>query len=158
MHVHAYVWLGETSTIENEALRRMPDPPRPPATWEEQERYREAAEAFRRSEVPPMQTAHWLRKTPQVIRATFEEPEDAAAWLMDRLAEHAPGFLSPEDADPARLGRVAASAEGVLAWGGDVSLGFYVGRSSFLSLALVTCSPNRAAPGLPCPRRIGAGD
>ncbi|MEV6500920.1 hypothetical protein [Streptomyces prunicolor] len=31
------------------------------------------------------------------------------------------------------------------------SYGFYLERPSYLSLALVTCSPNRAMPELACP-------
>jgi hypothetical protein len=37
--------------------------------------------------------------------------------------------------------------------GADVSLGFYLERPAYLSLALVTCSPNRSKPELPCPAR-----
>ncbi|GCB48188.1 hypothetical protein [Streptomyces sp. NL15-2K] len=38
-----------------------------------------------------------------------------------------------------------------LDWGGDVSLGFYLERPFYLSVALVTCSPNLAHPELACP-------
>jgi hypothetical protein len=37
--------------------------------------------------------------------------------------------------------------------GADVSLGFYLERPAHLALALVTCSPNRSKPELPCPVR-----
>ncbi|MFD3645865.1 hypothetical protein ACFWVT_00880 [Streptomyces cyaneofuscatus] len=40
-----------------------------------------------------------------------------------------------------------------LAWGGDVSLGHYLRGTVLHSVALVTCSPNRSAPDLPCPAR-----
>lgn len=40
---------------------------------------------------------------------------------------------------------------------GDLSYGFYLERPSYLSLALVTCSPNRTGPGLPCPDGAAAG-
>lgn len=155
MHIHAYSWLGEKELFDRDALRRLPDRPRPPVTPEDQEYHRHLVDAFRRSELPPMETAHWLLKAPGLIRETFGEPKDAAAWLGRQLTEHAPGFHSQQEADTARLARVVASAADTLARGGDVSVGFYVGRTSFLSLALVTCSPNRFAPGVPCPRGNG---
>lgn len=45
----------------------------------------------------------------------------------------------------------------VWGWGGDVSLGFYLERPAYLSLAVVTCSPNRAKPELACPAARAAG-
>ncbi|MGW0846109.1 hypothetical protein ACWD26_39445 [Streptomyces sp. NPDC002787] len=35
--------------------------------------------------------------------------------------------------------------------GADISLGRYLERPTYLSLALVTCSPNRSLPDLRCP-------
>ncbi|QKV92566.1 hypothetical protein HUT19_13080 [Streptomyces sp. NA02950] len=152
MHIHAYTWLGEKELFDREALRRLPDRPRPPVTAEDEEYYRSLLDAFRRSELPPMETAHWLLKSPRAIRATFDEPKDAAVWLGRELTEHAPGFLSQQEADTARLARLVTTAAERLSHGGDVSFGFYLGRTSFLSLALVTCSPNHTAPDLRCPR------
>jgi hypothetical protein len=155
VHIHAYSWLGEKEMFDRDALRRLPDRPRPPVTAEDEEYYRALLDTFRRSELPPMRVAHWLLKSPRLIRATFEEPKDAAAWLGRELTEHAPGFFSRQEADTARLSRLIASAADTLARGGDVSVGYYLGRTSFLSLALVACSPNRSAPDLPCPRPAG---
>jgi hypothetical protein len=151
MHIHAYSWLGEKAVFDEDWLRRLPDPLRPPVGVEEQERFRAAAEEFRRSELPPVRTAHWLLKHPRLIRATFDGPDPAVAWLSARIAEVAPHFLSRGDADPDHLAHLGAAARESLRGGGDVSLGFYVGRAQFLSLALVTCSPNRAEPHTPCP-------
>ncbi|MBP8536319.1 hypothetical protein GWI24_25135, partial [Streptomyces sp. MK37H] len=92
-----------------------------------------------------------LLKSPTLIRATFEEPKDAAAWLGRELTEHAPGFLSHQEADTARLARLVTTATDRLTHGTDVSFGFYLGRTSFLSLALVTCTPNHWTRDLPCP-------
>ncbi|MEU7425896.1 hypothetical protein [Streptomyces sp. NPDC040750] len=44
-----------------------------------------------------------------------------------------------------------ASATERLGAGGDVSLGFHLERPAFVSVALVTCAPNRARPELRCP-------
>ncbi|MER8154353.1 hypothetical protein [Streptomyces sp. NPDC094472] len=160
MHIHAYSWLGEKALFDRESLRRPPDRPRPPATAadeeyyrEDQERYRTLLETFRHSELPPLETSLWLLKSPALIRATFEEPKDAVAWLGRELTEHAPGFLSHQEADTARLARLVTTAADRLTHGTDVSFGFYLGRTSFLSLALVTCSPNHWVPDLPCPLR-----
>ncbi|SEC59939.1 hypothetical protein [Streptomyces melanosporofaciens] len=158
MHIHAYSWLGEKELFDREALRRPPDRPHPPVTGEDEayvredkERYSTLLETFRHSELPPLETSLWLLKSPALIRATFEEPKDAAAWLGRELTEHAPGFLSHQEADTARLARLVTTAADRLTHGTDVSFGFYLGRTSFLSLALVTCSPNHWAPDLPCP-------
>lgn len=151
MHIHAYSWLGEKAAFDRDSLRRPPDPLVPPVMPEDQERHRTLSDAFRRSELPPIETALWLLKAPQQIRATFEEPTAAVAWLGEQLAEHAPGFTVQQDADTVRLAVLVASAADTLSWGGDVACGFYVGRASFLSLALVTCSPNRAVQALTCP-------
>ncbi|MCG0284608.1 hypothetical protein [Streptomyces sp. PSAA01] len=160
MHIHAYSWLGEKELFDRESLRRPPVRPRPPVTAEDEvddredkERYRTLLETFRHSELPPLETSLWLLKSPALIRATFEEPKDAAAWLGRELTEHAPGFLSHQEADTARLARLVTTAADRLTHGTDVSFGFYLGRTSFLSLALVTCSPNHWLPDLPCPRR-----
>ncbi|WP_069873262.1 hypothetical protein [Streptomyces malaysiensis] len=154
MHIHAYSWLGEKELFDREARRRLPDRRRPPVTAEDEEHYRTLLETFRRSELPPLETSLWLLKSPTLIRATFEEPKDAAAWLGRELTEHAPGFLSHQEADTARLARLArlvTTAADRLTHGTDVSFGFYLGRTSFLSLALVTCTPNAWMPDLRCP-------
>nr|WP_242705454.1 MULTISPECIES: hypothetical protein [Streptomyces] len=139
MHVHAYLWVGDKAVFDREGSRR-PDSP-----------------GFFGADVPPMLTAHWLLKPVALIRATWDEPGAAAGWLGEQLSAHAPRFLSPQDRDPARIAaRTAAGAER-LACGGDVSHGYYLNRPLFFSVALVTCSPNRAAPQAPCPGRSAAG-
>ncbi|GAA0374705.1 hypothetical protein GCM10010319_61580 [Streptomyces blastmyceticus] len=60
-------------------------------------------------------------------------------------------ITSKQDRDPARLALLVASAAEQLGRGGDLSHGFYLGQPIFLSLALVTCSPNRAESELSCP-------
>ncbi|MBO4258779.1 hypothetical protein GRC12_33670, partial [Streptomyces griseorubiginosus] len=75
-----------------------------------------------------------VRKIPsphiQIITARDEEGS--------RLSKHA-------------LARLVVSAAEHLHSGADVSYGFYLERPSYLSLAVVTCSPNRALPGAACP-------
>lgn len=94
---------------------------------------------------------HWLIKPAKLVRGTWEEPKEAAEWLGQRLAEYAPRFACESDRDSTRLALLVYSAAERLGWGGDVSHGFYLERPAFLSAALVTCSPNRAAPDLACP-------
>lgn len=115
------------------------------------DRYREAVTVFPASDVPPLQTAHWLMKLAVDDPGTWEEPKEAGAWLGLQLAEFAPRFASEQDREAARLGLLVRAAVDRLAWGGDVSLGHYLRGTVFHSVALVTCSPNRSAPGLPCP-------
>ncbi|MEV0640185.1 hypothetical protein AB0I77_35680 [Streptomyces sp. NPDC050619] len=152
-HHHGYLWTGPKQRFDQEALRRPPHPePPPPGSRPELiQRYREVVAEFPTSDLPPLETAFWLMKPDSVIRGTWEEPKEAAAWLGERLAEYAPRFSSEAERDTAKPALLVHSAAERLEWGGDVSLGFYLDRPSYLSLALVTCSPNRAAPDLPCP-------
>ncbi|MFB8778191.1 hypothetical protein VSS38_00495 [Streptomyces albogriseolus] len=153
MHHHAYLWTGPKARFDDEALRRPPHPDPPPAGSRPEliERYRLVAAEFRTSDLPPLETAYWLVKPRSLVRGTWEEAKEAAAWLGERLAEYAPRFAAEHERDTARLTRVVESAAERLHAGGDVSYGRYLERPSYLSLAVVTCSPNRAVPGLTCP-------
>ncbi|MFJ9856204.1 hypothetical protein ACWEV9_08480 [Streptomyces albogriseolus] len=153
MHHHAYLWTGPKARFDDEALRRPPHPDPPPAGSRPEliERYRLVAAEFRTSDLPPLETAYWLVKPRSLVRGTWEEAKEAAAWLGERLAEYAPRFAAEHERDTARLARVVESAAERLHAGGDVSYGRYLERPSYLSLAVVTCSPNRAVPGLTCP-------
>ncbi|WP_405675963.1 hypothetical protein OG292_12980 [Streptomyces sp. NBC_01511] len=152
MHHHGYLWVGEKARFDTESTRRPatslvePTPTGPPEVLE---RYRQAVAEFAVTDVPPIETALWLKKPSKLIRGTWEEPKDAAGWLGRQLAEYAPRFASEQDA--AQVAPRTASAVDRLGRGGDVSLGYYLRRPYFLSVSVVTCSPNRAAPDLVCP-------
>ncbi|MEV8015072.1 hypothetical protein AB0O76_01670 [Streptomyces sp. NPDC086554] len=152
MHHHGYAWLGERKQFDQEALRRPPHPDPPPVEGNAEllNRYREVQAEFPVVDLPPMGTAFWLIKPSKLVRGTWGRPKQAAEWLGERLAEHAPRFASPQDRDTTKLAVLVASAVERLSWGGDVSLGYYVGQTQFLSLAIVAC-PNRAERELPCP-------
>ncbi|WP_373558717.1 hypothetical protein [Streptomyces sp. WZ.A104] len=92
-------------------------------------------------------------KPPSTIRGTWGEPKEAGVRLDRQLAAFAARFASAQDRDGARLALLVRAAVERLAEGGDVSFGHYLKGTVFHSLALVTCSPNRAAPDLPCPTR-----
>ncbi len=153
MHHHGYLWTGPKQRFDDEALRRPPHPDPPPADGKPEliQRYREVKAEFPVVELPPLATAYWLIKPEKLVRGTWEEPKEAAEWLGERLAEYAPRFASEPDRDSTRLALLVNSAAERLGRGGDVSCGFYLERPSYLSLALVTCSPNRAMPDLSCP-------
>ncbi|MGW1269223.1 hypothetical protein [Streptomyces sp. NPDC002491] len=153
MHHHGYLWTGPKEHFDNEALRRPPHPEPPPAGSRPEliERYREVAAEFPTTDLPPLGTAYWLIKPRSIVRGTWEEAKDAAAWLGERLAEYAPRFAAERDRDTTRLARLVVSAAEHLHSGADASYGFYLERPSYLSLAVVTCSPNRALPGAACP-------
>ncbi|MEV1068893.1 hypothetical protein [Streptomyces sp. NPDC050263] len=157
MHHHGYLWTGPKQRFDQEALRRPPHPEPPPADSRPElfQRYREVAAEFPTSDLPPLETALWLMKPPSLVRGTWEEPKEAAAWLGGRLVEYAPRFAAEGDCDAFRFARVVESAAAQLACGGDVSCGFYLERPAYLSLAVVTCSPNRSVPQLPCPTAEG---
>ncbi|MFF6809354.1 hypothetical protein ACFZAG_05590 [Streptomyces sp. NPDC012403] len=153
MHHHAYLWTGPKARFDDEALRRPPHPDPPPAGGRPEliDRYRQVAAEFRTSDLPPLETAYWLVKPRSLVRGTWDEAKEAAAWLGERLAEYAPRFASEGDRDTARLARLVDAAAERLRSGADVSYGCYLERPSYLALAVVTCSPNRTMPELPCP-------
>ncbi len=155
MHHHGYLWVGPKARFDQEALRRPPhpDPPPPGSRPELIQRYREVAAEFPSCDLPPLETAYWLRKPPALVRGTWPDARDAVKWLGDRLAEYAPRFATPDHPDTGHLTALVASAEARLGWGGDVSLGYYLERPAYLSLALVTCSPNHGPLTVPCPTR-----
>ncbi|MDT3396275.1 hypothetical protein RKE29_06420 [Streptomyces sp. B1866] len=153
MHHHGYLWVGPKQLFDEEALRRPPHP-QPPSSGSRPElvrRYRDVVVAFPVSDLPPIETAHWLMKPRTSVRGTWQEPQAAAGWLRERLTEYAPRFTPGLPADGTCLTTLVDSAAQRVGWGGDVSLGYYLERPMFLSLALVTCSPNRAAADLACP-------
>ncbi|MEU8582341.1 hypothetical protein [Streptomyces abikoensis] len=153
MHFHGYLWVGDKAVFDKESARRPPSHVEPTATSPPDvvDRYREAVAEWRVTAVPPLETKYWLVKPGKLIRGTWADPGEAIRWLGERLAEYAPRFASPADRDSAHLAETVAYAAETLGWGGDVSLGYYLGRPSFLSLSVVTCSPNRAGPDLDCP-------
>ncbi|MDH6221148.1 hypothetical protein [Streptomyces pseudovenezuelae] len=155
MHHHGFLWAGPKARFDEEALRRPPHP-EPPGAGSKPElvqRYREVAAGFAEADLPPLETAYWLVKPRPLVRGTWDEAKEAAVWLSEQLAEHAPRFAAGTERDIARLASVVDSAAARLESGTDVSLGFYLERPSYLSLALVTCSPNRSRPQLACPVR-----
>ncbi|MGW3284435.1 hypothetical protein ACWDR3_07320 [Streptomyces sp. NPDC001002] len=155
MHHHAYLWAGPKARFDEEALRR-PSYPEPPGVGSKPEliqRYREVAAGFAAADLPPLETAYWLVKPRSLVRGTWVESKEAAAWLGEQLAEYAPRFAARPERDITRLTSVVDSAAERLGSGADVSLGFYLERPSYLSLAVVTCSPNRSRPELACPAR-----
>ncbi|MEU1056956.1 hypothetical protein ABZ397_30960 [Streptomyces sp. NPDC005876] len=161
MHHHGYLWTGPKERFENEALRRPPHPEPPPAPVSDEDtkaeqllkRYRELVAEFPTSDLPPIETAYWLIKPRSLVRGTWDEAKEAAAWIGERLAEYAPRFASERDRDTTSLAQLVNSTAERLKSGTDVSLGFYLERPSYLSLTVVTCSPNRSMPELACPVR-----
>ncbi|MEU6111051.1 hypothetical protein ABZ853_21920 [Streptomyces albidoflavus] len=153
MHHHGYLWSGAKARFDQEALRRPPHPEPPPAgsSPELVQRYREVAAEFPTVDLPPLETAYWLIKPRSLVRGTWDEAKEAAAWLGEQLAEYAPRFDAERERDTARLAGLVESTAERLGSGADVSFGFYLERPSYLSLAVVTCSPNRAHAGLACP-------
>lgn len=155
MHHHGYLWTGPKERFDQEALRRPPhpEPPPPGSRPELLQRYREVAAEFPVVDLPPLETAYWLFKPRSLVRGTWGEAKEAAVWLGERLAEYAPRFAFEKDRDTSRLAVLANSAVERLHAGADVSAGVYLERPSYLSLAVVTCSPNRERAELACPVR-----
>ncbi len=85
------------------------------------------------------------------MRGTWGEAKAAAVWIGEALAEHTHRFVCAYDRDATRLATLVDSAAVQLESGRDVSYGFYLEHPSYLSVAVVTCSPNRSKPALACP-------
>ncbi|MEU8588183.1 hypothetical protein AB0C59_14480 [Streptomyces sp. NPDC048664] len=153
MHHHGYLWTGLKARFDQEALRRPPHPEPPPAGSRPEliQRYREVAAEFPTVDLPPLETTYWLIKPRSLLRGTWGEAKEASSWLGERLAEYAPRFASERERDTTRLVRLVNSAAEQLRSGADVSYGFYLEHPSYLSLAVVTCSPNRSNTELACP-------
>lgn len=107
--------------------------------------------------MPPIEVALWLTKPAGQVRGTWGDPAGAADWLAGQLASYAPRFASVQERDGERLARWAGAAADRLGRGLDVVHGVYLGRPLFLTLGVVTCSPNRARGDLPCPLQRPAG-
>ncbi|MFD6436110.1 hypothetical protein [Streptomyces venezuelae] len=158
MHHHGYVWTGPKQRYDDEALRRPP-PPHPPPDGSRPDlvlRHREVKAEFPTVDLPPLETAYWLIKPGKLVRGTWEEPKEAADWLGERLGEYAVRFDSKGGRARERLATLVESAAEQLGQGRDVSHGCYLERPTFLSLALVCCSPNRSLPEVLCP--VGGTD
>ncbi|WP_053694877.1 hypothetical protein [Streptomyces sp. NRRL F-5755] len=161
MHYHGYLWAGPKQHFDEDALRRPPHPLPPPAPAGDDdtvgkrlaERYRVVRSEFPVMDLPPLETAYWLIKPGTLVRGTWDEPKEAAEWLGERLTEFAFRFASEADRDSTRLAILVNAAAERLGRGRDVSHGFYLERPSFLSLALVCCTPNPTATELSCPGR-----
>lgn len=153
MHHHGYLWVGPKERFDDEALRRPPHPEPPPAGSKPEliQRYREVAAEFVTVDLPPLETAYWLVKPRSLVRGSWDEAKDAAAWLGEQLAEYAPRFASDWRRDTTELAILVNSVLDRLNSGVDVSVGFYLERPAYLSVAVVTCSPNRSKPELACP-------
>ncbi|MGQ5638044.1 MULTISPECIES: hypothetical protein [unclassified Streptomyces] len=153
MHYHGYLWVGAKERFDHEALRRPPHPEPPAAGCKPEliERYREVVATFTTVDLPPLETAYWLVKPPSLVRGTWEEAKDAAGWIRVCMTEYAPRMASEWERNFMDLDALVNSIVERLGSRSDVSLGFYLERPSYLSLAVVTCSPNRSKPELVCP-------
>ncbi|MER7794293.1 hypothetical protein [Streptomyces sp. NPDC097640] len=150
-HWHCYRWSGERRTYDDESARRPPHLVVQDISPREWRQIAAASPAFMASEVPPLEVPHWLLRPARMVKATFQDPEKAAAWYRDQVTELAPSFMTDHDKDPTRRAQRFAVAEDRLGWGGDVVGGWYLRGTGFASVQLVACSANRTRPTIPCP-------
>ncbi|SFB97194.1 hypothetical protein [Streptomyces aidingensis] len=141
-HHHAYLWIGPARALHKDGPRRPAQPPLDPA-------HRAVFEA---AEVPPNELAHWLLRPARQIRATFHDPEEAAAWLHDEFAPHLPKLLHPwGDEQQTRLTHLRRRTLTELRHGQCAVWGHYLTGERFFSGNLISCSPHHNQPTLPCP-------
>ncbi|WP_461033140.1 hypothetical protein [Streptomyces mayteni] len=132
-HFHAYRWTGDRRTYDREGPRR-------PGSVE-----------FANNPCTPLLISDWLLRPASAVAATFHDADAAVAWFEEQTARAAPGFASAEEREAARLAAKIAHVEGVLHRGGDAHAAWYVQATGYRTLDLITCSPNRRRPQLPCP-------
>lgn len=152
-HWHGYGWTGTPVNYAREGNRRppYPVPPPPEAKEEEKVRYRDAANEFLTSNLPPLMTGHWLLKRNQsAADCTWTNADVALAWLTKRYQESPP--FEREDGKVAycALDQKLEYAADVLPRGVDVSWVHYTRSQSMVSLSVVCC-PNHFHPDIPCP-------
>jgi hypothetical protein len=130
MHWHAYTWIGNADERGREDERR-------PGTPE-----------FAGSHVPPMRTGDWLAKPASRVRASFDDPAQAVAWLKTQYGQIRGAFLHPD-----RIGAQARldGAADALPRGVDVQWGEWLTGGRFATIGVICC-PNRHTPH-PCPIR-----
>jgi hypothetical protein len=109
------------------------------------------AAEFPASDLPPIETAYWLVKPRSLVRGSWDDTQEAAVRPGRRLAEYAPRFAAAAQRHAGHLTALVASVRERPASGGDVSPGFCLDRPSYLSPAIVACSPHRERGDLPCP-------
>lgn len=118
-HWHAYSWTGNGRPADSDRI--VPS-----------------------NATPPLEIAHWLRKPPTHVKATFmigSESSKAQEWLEAQLDEY-----PRADHDLPREAQMRYAAD-CLRRGDDVVWGYYSAKGRYVSRALVTCT--RA--GEPCP-------
>ncbi|GAB2899049.1 hypothetical protein [Streptomyces mayteni] len=132
-HFHAYRWAGDRRTYDQEGPRRPESP------------------GFATNSCTPVRISDWLLRPATAIAATFHEVDEAVAWFEEQMTRAAPGFASPQERERARLAAKIAHVHDTLHRGGDTHAAWYIQATGYTTLDLVTCSPNRGNPGLPCP-------
>ncbi|GGZ25901.1 hypothetical protein GCM10010387_19360 [Streptomyces inusitatus] len=152
-HWHGYGWTGTPVSYAREGNRRppYPVPPPPEAKEEDKARYRDAANEFLTSNLPPLMTGHWLLKRNQSAEEfTWTNPESALAWLIKRHQESSPFEHADGKAAYCALEQKLEHAADALPRGVDVSWVHYTRSQTMVSLSVVCC-PNRFHPDIPCP-------
>jgi hypothetical protein len=79
------------------------------------------------------------------------KPTSASRTTLSHIMTHNDTIPSGRDRDTTFLARLVNAAAERLHSGADASYGFHLERPSYLSLAVVTCSPDRSMPELACP-------
>lgn len=112
-HWHAYAWTGHERPPESDRINPQ-------------------------SETPPLEIAHWLRKTPRAMRGgTLHDVEAACDWLKGEITEHP---KPPRSQDNRPADEVALEyARDCLERGTDVVWGYWSQQMRYVSRALITC-------------------
>ncbi|MEV5747579.1 hypothetical protein AB0L00_07140 [Actinoallomurus sp. NPDC052308] len=133
MHFHAYLYRGP-----GEAIKPFDDA------------RRAGTAEFQTATVPPEATSAWLAKPDRMVKGTWDDPDDAVAWLAQQYAGIADQRMHLDQQLRApSLETMAENALDALRRGNDVVWAWWLRGGGFIDLA-VACCPNRDGDGR-CP-------
>lgn len=106
---------------------------------------------FETAIVPPERTDDWLQRPPRAVRATWDDPAEAVAWLTKQWQEKVEGHhIHPDLMTGApTVKAMAAYTLEQLTMGNDDVWSAWLRGTMYAHFAVICC-PNRTAGG-PCP-------
>jgi hypothetical protein len=106
---------------------------------------------FETAVVPPVRTDGWLSRPARTIRATWNDPAEAVAWLKEQYARIAGSLMYPDQQIRApSVKTMVESALEYLTMGNDVVWAAWLRGGAYAHFAVICC-PNRTVNGPRCP-------
>lgn len=135
IHWHAFFWKGQSGLIHS--YKNQAD--RTPGT-----------QTFPGSDLPPEATTHHLLK-PRLVKATFTDPESAAAWMRKQYEADPPTetYKNPDSCQKFHRRMIELRKDTIWSWDWPK-----LGDSTTCRAYMITC-PSESEPGIRCPAPPG---